>query len=56
MKNVGLRVFVKNNQKKLYKKTKKVLTKTCKHGILLLVREGKQKRNELTDEKNIMFK
>ena len=54
MKNVGLRVFVKINSKKLYKKIKKVLTKICKHGILLLVREGKH--NELTDEKNKRFK
>ncbi len=29
-----------------------MLTGTCKHGILLLVREGKQKRYELEDEKN----
>ena len=43
VKNVGLRVFVIRTKKKLYKKQKKVLTKTCKHGILLLVREGKRK-------------
>jgi len=32
--------------KKYNKKAKKVLTKTCKHGILLLVRKGKRKRLE----------